>query len=244
MLLSICRASGDRCTDDADCCSGVCGSDGLCPVMSECQTVGEPCTGYHECCSGLCADYGTGVNVCQFASGCRPIGEICHTSSDCCSAQCEPEQDTGVYRCVKPGGCMATGEICWLGQAANCCPQGPNGGQQLCLPTLIGITRCYPVNPTTCIPDGEECSFDDMCCGGYCVPNTNGVLVCGSTCIQLSGACTADSDCCDGFCSYGFCVQSPLDCIPLGASCNTDADCCSETCDPNTHVCSLNDVVM
>jgi len=238
-LVSLCRGEGDLCSTDADCCSGVCGADGLCPVMAECQTVGEPCTGFHECCTGLCADPGTGVPICQFISGCRPIGEICQQASDCCSALCEEYEGTGVLRCVKPGGCMSTGEVCQEGMSANCCPSGPDGGPQLCLPTVLGLSRCWgPDSTDQCIPDGQPCTFADECCGGLCLPDANGDYFCGSVCVPLGDTCTADADCCDGICWGAVCIPDSSDCEPVGAECTTDDDCCSGFCDPVTQICT------
>lgn len=207
--------------------------------MKTCQTAGEPCTGHHECCSGVCANPGTGVTVCQYVSGCRPIGEVCLDNDDCCSAQCVAYETSGVKRCEKPGGCMAAGEVCWLGQAANCCPQGAQGGNKLCLPTLLTVTRCFGVGTnTTCIPDGQPCHFGDECCNKLCLPDASGKLVCAKTCVPLKGACTADGDCCDGVCLFGSCQPSPTGCAPLGAKCKTNTDCCGGYCGPNG-VCTL-----
>jgi len=206
--------------------------------MKECQSVGEPCTGQYECCSGLCADNGIGVSVCQFASGCRPIGEVCLENDDCCSELCEDYENTGIKRCGKPGGCLATGEICWLGMAANCCPSGPTGGQQLCQDTILGITRCFSPDDTTCLDDGSSCSFSDQCCGGFCLPDpTTGELVCAADCVDTGQPCTADLDCCDGVCWDGVCNPSSMGCDPLGSSCTEDDDCCSGYCDPTDGTC-------
>ncbi len=206
--------------------------------MAECQTVGEPCTGFHECCTGLCADPGTGVPICQFISGCRPIGEICLENGDCCSGICDPYESSGVMRCTKPGGCMATGEVCWEGMAANCCPAGPDGGPDLCQPTVLGLHRCYdPDSVDTCLPDGAECTFADECCGGFCLPDANGDYYCGATCVPEGGTCTADIDCCEGVCTDGVCEPNFTDCEPIGGPCTAPEDCCSAYCDLTNGMC-------
>jgi hypothetical protein len=178
--------------------------------------------------------------VCQFVSGCRPIGEICLDDADCCSAQCEADEGTGVTRCIKPGGCMDSGEVCWTGQAANCCPQGADGGQALCEPTILGVSRCFGEGTLEeCIPDGEPCSFSDECCNGLCLPNADGELVCGSECVPADGECRADADCCDGLCIDRTCSPNDTGCVPLGGECETQDDCCAGVCNPNTGVCVL-----
>jgi hypothetical protein len=48
-----CFQDGDPCAADADCCSFLCGTDGLCGTGS-CTADGDPCAGDGDCCSGLC----------------------------------------------------------------------------------------------------------------------------------------------------------------------------------------------
>lgn len=227
-----CMPGGGSCKADADCCSGVCGSNGICPVFAQCQTAGEPCTGHHECCTGVCADPGTGTTVCQYVGGCRPIGEVCDVAADCCSTLCQLDSTSGVKRCTKPAGCMWPGEVCWTGQAANCCPQGRDGGNSLCLPSVLGVRRCFSAGtPEACLPEGEPCAFGDECCGERCVPDMTGVLRCNSQCVPIGVAlCTTNADCCEGICSQGTCVQSEQPCVPFGQSCSTDDDCCTGLC--------------
>lgn len=234
---SVCRGEGDLCDEDGDCCSGLCGADGHCPVLAECQTVGEPCTGFHECCSGVCADPGTGTQVCQFPSGCRSIGEICLEDDDCCGGLCREAGSEGLQRCEKPAspGCLPAGEVCGgsaYGNSYNCCPSGPDGGEALCLPTDIGITRCWGQGTEDeCIPDGEPCEFSDECCGGFCLPDDEGNLVCGTQCVEQGGACTTHADCCDDLvCEDGVCTDNPYGCVPVGGPCETGEDCCTGTC--------------
>jgi hypothetical protein len=209
--------------------------------MSQCQTAGEPCTGHHECCTGICVDPGTGVDACQAVTGCRPIGEVCTDSSDCCSADCQAEAGATVKRCLKPGGCMASGEVCWQGQSTNCCPSGPDGGNQLCDMTVLGVLRCYGVGTMAqCLADGQPCTFADECCSGFCLPDASGNLTCGAACVPITGACTADADCCDGVCIGGVCTPSSHGCVPLGGQCTQSSECCSGACDTGSGVCTIS----
>ena len=112
---------------------------------------------------------------------------------------------------------MDAGEVCWTGQAANCCPQGAEGGNRLCEPTVLGVSRCFgPGTLEECIPDEGPCSLADECCGGFCLPTEDGGYVCASECVVVDGACTADVDCCEGVCVDGSCTPDQFGCVPLG----------------------------
>jgi len=146
---------------------------------------------------------------------------------------------SGVKICDKPAGCMAAGEVCWEGQASNCCPQGASGGNKLCLPTDIGVRRCFaPETSSQCVAEGQTCSFGDECCSGICLPGPNG-YVCAAQCVALNGVCTADADCCDGVCEQGTCHPSETSCEPLGAGCDADTDCCGGHCDLTLKKCAV-----
>lgn len=133
---------------------------------------------------------------------------------------------------------MAAGEVCWLGQAANCCPQGPNGGTELCNETVYGISRCFGEGTNDqCLADAADCSFGDECCSGFCLPTATG-YACGASCVAIQGTCTADADCCDdGACVGGSCSPNYTGCIPIAGECADNADCCSGSCDAGTHRC-------
>jgi len=88
-----------------------------------------------------------------------------------------------------------------------------------------------------CLEDGEPCSFAEECCGGFCLPNADGELVCGSECVPVDGACTADVDCCDGVCIDGVCQDNYTDCVPIGGACVVDEDCCDGNCDEEAGLC-------
>lgn len=64
-----------------------------------------------------------------------------------------------------------------------------------------------------CRNDGQSCQTGDQCCNGYCQPDTNGALVCGSApanqCSAVQEKCTTAASCCDStnLCINGFCTQ-------------------------------------
>jgi hypothetical protein len=80
-------------------------------------------------------------------------------------------------------------------------------GQEL----LAGNARGFWVLDP-CKPDGDKCSTGDQCCGGYCQPDSMGMLICSnippsSMCSQPQEKCTTAADCCDptNLCINGFC---------------------------------------
>gem|GEM_PF-6247162 len=101
-----CRAQGELCSDDADCCSEAgpvrCVEDpvGLKSKRCRLDSSGPPCVGdgarcatAADCCGGFCIGGGRPEPVC--ASACVPDGGACTTAADCCSsaATCEGEED-------------------------------------------------------------------------------------------------------------------------------------------------------
>jgi len=229
-----CASADEVCNDNSECCNQSC-VNGLCESLGGCTTVYEPCSGGGECCSGICADPGTGYPVCLYIGGCTPIGEICQVDEDCCSFG-NPNLpgpactlDGSALRCADPPACLDDGELCDYAASNNCC----SGGQSHCMPTSIGVSRCF-FSDTECIPTGGECSFSDECCVGVCAPDPQtGILVCNPTCIPEGDQCTADADCCSGHCNAdGICGPDEDPCVPLGGVCVVAEDCC----DP-THLC-------
>jgi len=182
--------------------------------------------------SGICGDPGTGYPVCLYIGGCTVMGEICQTNEECCSFGNSNLPDTAcsadgsAMRCVDPPGCVDDGELCGYASSNNCC----SGGSANCMPTSIGVTRCF-FSDTECIPTGGECSFSDECCDGVCAPDPNtGTLVCNPGCIPEGDQCTTDSDCCSGNCnSDGICGPEEDPCVPLGGACIIAEDCCDPT---------------
>lgn len=230
-----CASAGDVCGGDDDCCNGIC-DQGLCAALGSCTTVYEPCSGGGECCSGICGDPGTGYPVCLYVGGCTPMKELCSDNSDCCSGSCISDDGGLSMRCEDPPGCLDDGELCGFASSNNCCSEGSSA----CLPTAIGVTRCWG-SSTECIPVTGACSFSDECCEGVCAPDPNagGELRCNPTCVSDGQACTADADCCNLSCVDGICGPPEVTCIPLGGPCTVNEECCDGICDQSAHICGI-----
>jgi hypothetical protein len=125
-----------------------------------------------------------------------------------------------------------TGRVPDGGRALYRLPSGPGGGEELCLPTDIGITRCYGENTVEeCLEDGQPCSFSDECCNSFCLPDDHDNLICGATCVEQEGSCTTHADCCDDMiCEDGTCQPNPFGCTPVGGACETHEECCNGSC--------------
>jgi hypothetical protein len=233
---TICQIGGDGCADDQDCCSNECGPASTCVAGGACLTAGEDCSsgGDNACCSQNCVDAGNGQRRCSAGGSCRTEGEVCTDNGDCCNFSC----DAGHCRVISennPGGCAPAGEVC-EGGFSECCPGMPDG-REYCLPTDLGVDRCFVTGmcavegdscqngsdccsgvctnnvcgALVCIPDGQPCAFTDQCCNGVCVPDVNGNLVCNPNCVPDLGACTTDADCCGGYCD----IQTQTCGIPI-----------------------------
>ncbi len=209
-----CHVEGDLCTKDTDCCGG----EALYPDG------GEPLPGAERVTCLLAA--GNTVGYCASPKGnvgggnsCNPEGNVCHF------------KDNG-YVCGNSA------------EENNCCQH--LGSNTDCELDSIGVPRCHVVGGDAgilpCIPTNGECAFDGDCCGGKCLPNSAGMLVCNPvTCSPSAGPCTTTSDCCDGFnCNVppgslvGTCGGSTGSndggtgpCAAYGQSCAQTSDCCN-----------------
>jgi hypothetical protein len=233
-FFNFCRAGGDICETNADCCDGGCDpTTHKCDLLTSCVPTNEPCTGLRSCCDTLCVADGFGSSLCYPMCGCRPYDDVCTANFECCSNECGTPDADGVRRCSKTGlSCVPDGDVCGgNGASQNCC----NGGKNSCVKTSDGVNRCLPTVGGACYPTGHACALCDECCSHLCVPQAvdgGMALVCGSSCIPIgSGTCTADSDCCaGGVCQDGICAQSGSQCSPLGGACVQSSDCCQGIC--------------
>ena len=240
-----CAIAGEPCGTEGisgSCCSLAClDSSGTgtptCQFLGGCLPEEEICTSDGMCCSGACREVsrtsdGRPIMRCANVMSCLAPGEVCGmgASNNCCpdgggSFGCEPAS-AGVRRCHGGApGCTIPSEGCT--DVSDCCVD--TSSAITCAPNPAGVRVC-------CLPDGEECSFGSMCCNGVCVPDSGGVLRCGTMCVADGGACTADADCCGCGCvSDGSggraCTSDPAECSPctaggLGDFCTMDSDCC------------------
>jgi hypothetical protein len=210
-----CHVEGDLCQHDTDCCGG----------ESVYPDGGEPLPGAQRVQCLLAAGATVGYCASPTSGGpglpsCNPEGNICHF------------KDNG-YVCGNSA------------EENNCCDH--LGSKTDCELDSIGVPRCHVVGGDAgilpCVPTSGECAFDGDCCGGKCLPNSSGVLVCNAvTCSPSAGTCTTTADCCDGLnCNIaagstsGTCggsTGSPKDggsgsCAAYGQSCSVASDCCN-----------------
>ncbi|MCA9704661.1 MAG: hypothetical protein KDK70_02290 [Myxococcales bacterium] len=147
---TLCSVESEDCTEDAQCCSDICNTEGQCEVDlgPGCRPVGEDCNsgGSTTCCSEVCNDQ---TDRCDFAEDvCHGLGATCVDDGDCCFGPCN--QETGT--CV--ADCLDDGQAC--------------GGNAECCSTTCTSGACEPP-PGGCTPTGVMCSTNADCCTATCV---------------------------------------------------------------------------
>jgi len=162
---------GNTCTTSDRCESGVCAGDETddchCTEDSDCDSVNDDnlCNGYVKCVFGTCkVPQSTLV--------------FCDTSADsaCKKTTCIP--DTG--ECVQlarengrpcnDGDECTTGDLCLYGECLGSAPKSCNDGNpctnDTCDP-ILGCSNAYSLYPCE---DGDECTVNDHCKLGACIP--------------------------------------------------------------------------
>jgi hypothetical protein len=126
-----CLATGETCTKDTHCCSGVCSdysgtcADGCLPNGVQCLESGDCCSGFcdgTDCCQpdGPCgADFECCTNLCLAGTCCtlKKGGAPCSADTECCSGACQA------------GACcllFPLGHACVVG--TQCCSGSCNAG--------------------------------------------------------------------------------------------------------------------
>jgi hypothetical protein len=232
----VCAHANDCCTGSCTIADGAtlgtCAEQPAGPAF--CTGVdGVLCGSCGDCCSRLCAPFGpTGVKICQPANGCHVTGDLCRRNQDCCGGTiddtlpgygnviCDVPEGADIGLCRNPsngpgpgGACNPQGNVCHYkdyvcdisSARANCCGGlGAKGG--VCQLDPLGIPRCNGLGDT-CREAGDTCASTDDCCDNKpCVPDTDGVLRCGSgVCEKSGGSCTINADCCPG----SVCLRPP-----------------------------------
>jgi hypothetical protein len=219
-----CLSQGSGCTANVQCCTGVCGADGLCDEPNQlCRSAGEACGVGGDCCTNICRG-----GTCA-SSQCLDVGGACTSPEDCCTKTC-----TGGTCAEIPGSssqCKVLGQACT--QAADCCSTNCQGG--VC-------ARAY-----SCKAYNDVCQSNAECCGGACSATDGGAGRClfitgggGGGCRQDGNPCSDGSTCCSRTCvdlGYGAKVCQPVGgCKLTGNFCTDDDNCCGGGVNPNGSV--------
>ena len=245
-----CYDMGDRCSDNSQCCNGVCNDEGVCALPS-CSNSGQ-CSSNDQCCSSrvcgleevctscynkdnncLSSDQCCGALVCgteAICVGCYSTGASCTSKDQCCG-----EDDGAICRggscCFGDGGVCSTNEDC-------CSPFVCDTGG-----TCVQPSECRVAGVSGC-SDDVDCCDDAVCSDSTCCSNTDGScsgpedcctgLTCNAAgvCEELSGcsiveeACSSNQACCGALVcgTEAICVG----CYSTGASCTSKDQCCGE----------------
>lgn len=149
------------CTQDDQCC------DGICLRESCCQPMGAACTGVNQCCNG---------RSCEDGRCCIGGGSGCEYSTECC----------GDLVCSGGACCRGIGHPCGGGPAGCCIGMGCDRDLGTCVSCLESGKTCsysteccgdlvcdHDAGCVTCLAEGARCvpySWPNECCEG---------LVCG-----------------------------------------------------------------
>ncbi len=240
---------GDGGAGCLNCCSRLCApyaptGVNICQPANGCHVEGDLCEHNNDCCGGesLLPDGGDPVPgaervTCLIAAG--------NTVGYCAS----PKGGVGGGNACNPEGnvChfMDNGYICGNSSERNdCCDH--LGSKTDCTLDAVGVPRCHVLGGDAgilpCVPTSGECAFDGDCCGGKCLPDSTGMLVCNPvTCSPSTGPCTTTADCCDGLncnvepgsivgtCggSNGGTKDGGGTCASYGQTCTQTSDCCN-----------------
>lgn len=191
-------ATGQACTDGAQCGSTVCAPDiagALRCCTPDCATSGRVCAVDGSC---VCPD----PNDIFIRGQCRaPEGQACVAAADCRSDACEPTQ----------------------GGAQVCCTGACNG--QICRANGLGCVQCDGGAPACQGASSRSCvnnAFVTTPCGNGCNAATglcNNPIPVGSTGCAQGSQCAGSGSSCQG----GRCCE--FDCAAAGRVCNNDGTC-------------------
>ena len=162
-----CYDLGDLCSDNSQCCNGVCNDEGVCALPS-CSDSGQ-CSSSDQCCG---RDEGA---ICRGGSCCFGDGGVCSANEDCCSPFVCGTGGT----CVQPSECRATGVSGCSDDVDDCCDDDAVCSDSTC-----------------CSNTGSSCSGPEDCCTGL-MCSAAGVCEEPSVCSFAWEACSNQACCAD-----------------------------------------------
>ncbi len=219
------------CTQNAQCCSGLC-QGGFCqPLTNVCRGSGNACAANTDCCSKSCV----GGTCSSAVSFCRQTSDSCFDNSECCSGKCTKSggnqngicKDTNV---TGIGNCLVAGTVTACAGAGPC--------EQACCSRACGSVGASPgykvcQNPSGCHPVGELCQVNSDCCGWEGSPDPKAGAP--QVCVKNN---EADQY---GRCGPGgaSCKEPGLICKEGGDnSCSTANNCCETLGQPPNQNCN------
>lgn len=249
-----CKAVGDSCVSDAECCDE--GNMGCNEVTRRCENLpyecyaeGERCDGFKwNCCDedgapshdvGKCV-YTTFVNnvgvstgngyVCHTPRSCNELGDPCAADDHCCSGKCSRIGGTtweSFGTCIPDNGASSSPPPSCLAYGESCVLNPGGCCQASSLACKIAGTQMLCL-PGSCSMDGGVCMFDFECCSGACNDNQ-----CGSS----SSAESSNSSLPTEYCGDG--TEQKYGPGPDGVTGNADdMEQCDDGNDDDTDACN------
>ena len=213
-----CLDTGIACTSDTSCCTAIC-TGGFCAPLIDagtCRVVGQRCDDDQQCCSTSCLG-----GFCTAQAECRATDDLCFGDLDCCTNLCSKNDGSPGACVLPPGGCNQGGMPC--ASNSNCCTR-------ICADPGTGATVCLAASG--CRMTGLSCLDAQSCCGGG--TNPNGSVLCARESVDNTfGRCDNGTACnpVGNICGASF----PM---PDGSTFTVSAS--QNCCDGKKEVCRLD----
>ncbi len=212
------------CGDGTACVADDAGSASCEPITGD-TAINDACTTDVQCSTGACSG-DVCVALCSLDTGCvtglrcvldgfrrvcvPPLrdgvdGDVCDDPRQCLSGTCVRPPDAGTAVCT-----------------ASCDDAHACADDGLCLELDDGARACLAP-----LADGVPCNGADVCAGGLCIEDRDGIAICASACVD--DACAAGFACIDDADDNRICMPL-LDDRADGEACTDLRECVSQIC--------------
>ena len=190
----VCKAPGQVCLTDNDCCSNTCQG-------GYCRSTTGTCTEDLDCPVGQTCNCGVCANPTALGTACAP-----NAAASCLCAKTDQQAMCGPVFGGSDVCCVPTCHVCKTVQ--DCCLTGTTGEMQCQQTAFNGPMLCCAGLGASCGGPGDCCN-GTSCQGGTCKSDSTGNAACSGGvqgCSPLGYACGASLGCCSpNVCNAGTC---------------------------------------